>query len=437
MLSVYKLKTCTNSPGALRCRKNSFSIGKECGDVVAVRLADRIQRLPKQFFARLTAEAAKYVEMGYDVINLGQGNPDLPTPRHVVDALCEAAQDPTTHRYSPFRGLPELKEAAAHWYAVHYGVEVDPGREVAILPGGKTGLVEISPGLLNPGDICLVPDPGYPDYWSGIAMAGAEMVTLPLLEENDFLPDLSKIPPEVARQAKLMFLNYPCNPTGACTTLEFFEEVVRFAERHDILVLHDFAYGAIGFDGRKPPSFLQVPGAKDVGIEVYTFSKTFNMAGWRLAFAVGHPDVIALLELIHDHYYCSVFAAVQRAGIAALTGPLEPVEEIRATYERRRDAFCGELERHGYPHRRPAGSFFCWLPVPPGVTSERFAEQILQTEHVVVAPGAGFGKHGEGYIRVGLLAPEDRLREAAQRLARAYRNAQPERVPQRGGESRG
>ncbi|MCL6576765.1 pyridoxal phosphate-dependent aminotransferase [Kyrpidia sp.] len=387
--------------------------------------ADRISRLPKQFFARLTAEAARYMEQGFDVINLGQGNPDLPTPSHIVEALQQAAEDPATHCYPPFRGLPELKRAAAKWYADHYGVDLDPEREVAILPGGKTGLVEISPALLNPGDVCLVPDPGYPDYLSGITWAGAEMVPMPLRAERRFLPDFAEIPSDVADRAKLMFLNYPNNPTGAAADLAFFETAVRFAQRHEIVVFQDFAYGAIGFDGKVPPSFLQVPGAKDVGIELYSFSKTFNMAGWRLAFAVGRADVIQLLELVHDHFYCSVFSAVQRAGIAALTGPLEPVETMRRTYENRRNAFCGELRRLGYPVQPPEGSFFCWLPVPPGETSEGFAERVLETFHVVVAPGVGFGPHGEGYVRVGLLAPEERLVEAARRLAMAYHNERP------------
>jgi len=335
-----------------------------------------------------------------------------------VEKLKQAADNPLYHKYPPFRGFPFLKEAVARRYKEDYGVEVDRQTVVAILFGGKTGLVEISQCLLNPGDVCLVPDPGDPDYWSGGALAGAEMACMPLLEGNGFLPDYDSIPEEALRRAKLMFLNYPNNPTSAVASREFYEETVRFAKRHGIAVASDFAYGAIGFDGKRPVSFLETPGAKEVGIEFYTLSKTYNMAGWRVGFALGNPQIVELLNLIQDHYYCSLFGGIQEAAAAALTGPQQSVAELVAAYERRRDALFGALDEIGWQAAKPAGSFFCWLPVPKGHTSMSFADLLLERADVVVAPGNGFGEHGEGFVRVGLLASEERLREAAERIGR-------------------
>jgi aminotransferase len=382
--------------------------------------AEVLTTLPKQFFANLVKKVNRLVESGVDVINLGQGNPDLPTPRHIVSALQQAAEKPVYHRYSPFRGFSFLKEAVAKFYQREYGVLLDPETEVAVLFGGKVGLVEISQCYLNPGDLALVPDPGYPDYWSGIALARAKMETMPLLAEHDFLPDYSQIPQRVLEQAKLMFLNYPNNPTGSTATKAFFEETVRLADRYNILVVHDFAYGAIGFDGQKPVSFLQVPGAKEVGIEVYTMSKTYNMAGWRIAFAVGNPSVIESINLLQDHLYVSLFGAIQEAAATALLGPQNCVEELVAAYERRRNRFIGRLNELGVEVTAPKGSFFCWLPTPKGLGSQAFADRLLEEAHVAVAPGIGFGQHGDGFVRVGLLTNEERLREAAERMAPYY-----------------
>src|SRR5690606_38903198 len=291
---------------------------------------------------------------------------------------------------------------------------LDPEREVAVLFGAKAGLVEISQCFLNPGDLALVPDPGYPDYWSGIAIAGAEMGRMPLTAENGFLPDYSMLSARQLERAKLMFINYPNNPTGAVASREFFRETVELAAKHRILVVHDFAYGAIGFDGKKPVSFLEVPGAKEVGVEFYTLSKTYNMAGWRVGFAVGNESVIEAINLIQDHYYVSLFGAVQAAAADALLGPQDCVKELVSAYERRRNAFIGKLREAGWEVQPPAGSFFCWLPVPKGYTSESFADLLLERVHVAVAPGNGFGEHGEGYVRVGLLTDESRLAEAAE-----------------------
>ena len=381
------------------------------------RPAGRMERLPEQFFAALTRKAAQLAAQGRDVINLGQGNPDLPTPPHIVAALKEAVDDPATHRYGPFRGLPELRAAICEYYAREFGVTLDPDEEVAILFGGKAGLVEISLCLLEEGDVALVPDPGYPDYWSGIALAGGAMHTLPLREENAFRPDYSDVPADVWERARLLFLNYPNNPTAAVATPEMFAETVRLAARHGFAVAHDFAYGAISFAG-PAPSFLQTPGAKDVGVEFYTLSKTYNMAGWRVGFAVGNRRIVQLLNVVQDHCYVSLFPAVQRAAAAALRGDQACAKQLREVYRARQERFLSALARGGWRVLPAPGSFFVWLPAPAGSSSVLWANRLLEEEGVVVAPGAGFGAGGEGYIRIGLLADGEVLEEAARRMLR-------------------
>ncbi|MDQ0243839.1 aminotransferase [Bacillus fengqiuensis] len=378
--------------------------------------SELLKNLPKQFFASLVNKVANVMAQGHDVINLGQGNPDQPTPPHIVKALQEAAEDPRNHKYSPFRGHSFLKKAVAAFYEREYGVKVNPEKEVAILFGGKAGLVEIPQCLLNPGDTVLVPDPGYPDYWSGVELARAQMEIMPLRAENQFLPNYEELPEEVKQEAKLMFLNYPNNPTGATATSAFFEKTVEMAKKHDICVVHDFAYGAIGFNGQKPISFLQIDGAKDIGIEIYTFSKTYNMAGWRVGFAIGNESVIEAINLLQDHLYVSIFGGIQAAAATALLESQECVDELVGLYEARRDVLIDGLQKIGWDVQAPAGSFFAWLPVPDGYSSEQFADFLLEEAKVVVAPGIGFGEYGEGYVRVGLLTDEDRLREAVARI---------------------
>ncbi|WP_339214361.1 pyridoxal phosphate-dependent aminotransferase [Ornithinibacillus sp. FSL M8-0202] len=375
-----------------------------------------LQRLPEQFFASLVQKVQRLASQGHDIINLGQGNPDLPTPKHIIEELKIAADNPNYHKYSPFRGQQFLKEAIAEFYMREYHVEIDPNKEVAILFGAKTGLVEISQCLLNPGDLALLPDPGYPDYMSGIAMANADIALMPLKKENGFLPNYSAIEKDTLDRAKLMFLNYPNNPTAAIATKDFFDETVMLANAHNICVVHDFAYGAIGFDGNRPQSFLQSEGAKDIGVEMYTLSKTYNMAGWRVGFAVGNQSVIESINLIQDHLYVSLFSGIQQAAAKALLGSQESVSELVHIYEARRDKFIEKLHDIGWKVEAPKGTFFAWLPVPEGYTSEQFADLLLEKAHVVVAPGNGFGESGEGYVRLGLLDHEDRLIEAAERI---------------------
>ncbi|MGP4065695.1 pyridoxal phosphate-dependent aminotransferase [Oceanobacillus sp. M65] len=381
-------------------------------------VSDTLKRLPEQFFAKLVKKVQALSSEGHDVINLGQGNPDLPTPNHIVEELKTAADNPVYHKYSPFTGHAFLKEAVATFYKREYDVDIDPESEVAILFGAKTGLVEISQCLLNAGDTALLPDPGYPDYMSGIAMANANSVFMPLLEKNNFLPNYQQLNQADLEAAKLLFLNYPNNPTAGVANKEFFDETIEVAKQNEICVVHDFAYGAIGFDGKKPQSFMQSAGAKDIGVEMYTLSKTYNMAGWRVGFAVGNTSVIKSLNLIQDHLYVSLFGAVQQAAEKALLGDQTAVDELVATYESRRNVFVEKLQEIGWNVQAPRGTFFAWLPVPEGYTSEEFADLLLEKAHVVVAPGNGFGEAGEGFVRAGLLADEERLAEAAARIGK-------------------
>ncbi|UOQ44397.1 pyridoxal phosphate-dependent aminotransferase [Halobacillus salinarum] len=375
-----------------------------------------LKRLPDQFFADLVKKLNAYKAKGHDLLNLGQGNPDQPTPEHIVKALQEATEKPMYHKYPPFQGFDYLKEAVAKFYKREYDVDVDAETEVAIMFGSKTGLVELSQCFLDEGDAALIPDPGYPDYWSGVAMANAKLVPMPLLKENDFLPDYSAIDKEDLEKAKLMFLNYPNNPTSAIADQAFFEKTIQFADQHDICVVHDFAYGAIGFDGEKPISFLQVPGAKDVGVEIYTLSKTYNMAGWRIAFAVGNKSVIEAIELIQDHYYVSIFGALQEAAASALLESQECVTDLKDMYEKRRNLLVGGLQKLGYEVEPCKGSFFVWMKVPKGYSSESFADALLENAGLFVAPGVGFGASGESYVRIGLNNSTETLKEAVSRF---------------------
>ena len=384
--------------------------------------SDLLKALPEQFFAGLVAKVNAKVAEGADVINLGQGNPDQPTYDHIVEALCVSAKNPASHKYSQFRGNRPFKEAAASFYKKHYGVNLDAECEICVMGGAKIGLVELPLALMNPGDLLLLPDPGYPDYLSGVSLGRVAYETFPLTAENDFLPDLDAIPEETARRAKFIYINYPNNPTGAVATKAFYEKLVAWAKTYEVGVVSDLAYGALGYQGYENPSFLSTPGAKDVGIEFYTFSKTFNMAGWRLAFAAGNDQMIEALNLIQDHLFVGIFPALQEAGIAALLDPKseEAVAQLNATYDSRRDAFVQAAAKIGWQAFPSRGSFYAWMPVPEGYTSESFADLLLEKAHVAVAPGKGFGPAGDAYVRIGLLVEPERLVEAVDRIANLH-----------------
>ncbi len=381
-----------------------------------LKASKRMKRLPAPLFTVLMSKANRFIEQGYDVINLGQGNSDLPTPLHIVRSLQEAAENTLNHFSPPLSGSRKLREAICQWYKREQGVDLDPDNEVAILSGTKTGLADLATILLNPGDIALVPDPGYPDYESGIALAGATMTPMPLLIENRYLPDLGRITQNQCERAKVMFLNYPSNPTGVCAPASFFDDAIRFAEKNQIVIANDFAYGAIGFDGKKPVSFLSRPGAKEVGIELYSLSKTYNMTGWRIGFALGNKKVIRLMNLLRDHCYASLFGAVQTAAVTALTSSQDCVRDLVDIYESRRNSVVRDMSRIGWNATLSEGTLFEWLKVPDRYTSIRFADLLLDKVHVFVAPGIGFGQFGEGHVRLGLLTSEERLREAMRRI---------------------
>lgn len=377
-----------------------------------------LEQLPKQFFANLVAKVNKQVVAGHDVINLGQGNPDQPTYDFIVEALAEAAKNPLNHKYSNFRGEISFKKAISEFYKEHYQVDLDPETEVCVLGGAKIGLVELPIALMNPGDKLLLPDPGYPDYLSGPVLGQIDYDTFALLAENDFLPDYNSFSEALLDRAKYLYLNYPNNPTGAVATKAFYEETVAFAKDKKIGIISDLAYGALGADGYHNPSFLSAKGAKDVGIEIYTFSKTFNMAGWRLAFAVGNSDIIEALNLLQDHLFVSVFPAIQEAGCKALQDERAEAEikRLNHIYDERRHSFVNAAKNIGWKAYPSKGSFYVWMPVPKGYDSESFANLLLEEVKVAVAPGIGFGSFGEGYVRIGLLENSKRLVEAVERI---------------------
>lgn len=381
--------------------------------------AARLQGLPHQFFQKLIDQVQVKQSQGIDVINLGQGNPDQPTPPHIVSALQRAAEDPQYHRYGSFRGLPSLKEAVALWYKRRHGVVLDPGREVAILIGSKIGLQEISLALINPGDVVLVPDPGYPDYLSGIALAGGTITPWVLDVAHHFLPSVD----DWHKEAKLAFINYPNNPTGRMAPPAFYDEAIAKAATFGTIIAHDLAYGDITFDGEQSISLLSRAGGREVGVEFTTLSKSFNMAGWRIGFAAGNATVIGYLELLQDHLHCSQWGAIQDAARHALLGPQESVKDLCRLYERRRNVFLEEAGRHGWRIPQSQGSIFLWCPVPSPKSSREWAELFLSQADVVVAPGSGFGLHGEGYVRIALTESEERLQMAARRLAKAIQRA--------------
>ncbi len=385
-----------------------------------MKKAQRLATLPPYLFARIEQKVAELKEKGVDVINLGVGDPDRPTPEHIVAALKRHVDDPENHRYPTSAGMLSFRAAVARWYQRRFGVALDPAREVVTLIGSKEGIAHISFCFLEPGDVALVPDPGYPVYAIGAALAGAEVFPLPLRPERGFLPDLGAIPGEVARRARMLFLNYPNNPTGAVASRRFFEEVVEFARQYDIIVCHDNAYSEITFDGYRAPSFLEVPGAKEVGIEFHSLSKTYNMTGWRLGWAAGNSEVVQALATLKSNLDSGVFQAVQHAGIAALEGPQEVVAEMCRLYQERRDLVVAELEELGWKIIPPRGAIYVWAPVPPGFDSTSFAEAVLEKAAVVLTPGSGYGAQGEGYFRIALTVEKERFREAFARIRRAF-----------------
>jgi LL-diaminopimelate aminotransferase len=383
-----------------------------------VKMAQRLLSLPPYLFAELDRRKAALRAQGVDIIDLGVGDPDLPTPKRIVERLREAILDPRSHRYPSYEGLREFREAVSRWYERRFRVRLDPDHEVLALIGSKEGIAHIPLAFINPGAYSLVPSPGYPVYHAGTVFAGGRSFFMPLKEENGFLPKLQHVPAEVADAATLLFINYPNNPTAAVADKEFFAEVAGFALRHSLIVCHDAAYSEIGFDNYRPPSFLEVDGAREVGIEFHSLSKTYNMTGWRLGFAVGNREILSGLGKAKTNIDSGVFEAVQRAGIEALEGDQSDVEGMRAVYQRRRDVMVRGLRAVGLTATPPKATFYLWIKVPPGHDSVSFASLVLNEAGVVLTPGSGFGEAGEGYARLALTVPEAKLEEAGQRLQR-------------------
>jgi LL-diaminopimelate aminotransferase len=382
-----------------------------------VKFADRIEKLPPYLFAQISKKVAAKKAEGIDVISFGIGDPDLPTPAHVLDALNEAARDPANHRYPETEGLPEFRQAVANWYEHRFGVPVDAQKEVMSLIGSKEGIGHMALCFIDPGDVALVPDPAYPVYEIGTMFAGGSSYTLPLLEENGFLPDLDAVPDDVASRAKVLWLNYPNNPTGAVADIGFFERAVHFAKRHGIAICHDGPYSEVAYDEYRPVSFLQAKGAMDVGIEFHSLSKSYNMTGWRIGMAVGNPRIIDALMRVKSNLDSGASQAIQRMAIAALEGPQDCIPDHNEIYQRRRDRVVDALRKLGLEVTPPKASLYVWAKVPGGMTSAAFAERLLDEAAVIVTPGNGYGPHGEGYVRLSLTLPDDRVDEGLRRIA--------------------
>jgi LL-diaminopimelate aminotransferase len=375
--------------------------------------ADRLSSLPPYLFARIDAMKAEKARSGADIIDLGVGDPDLPTPPHVVEALCAAARDPANHHYPSYAGMPAFREAVAGWYNRRFGVELDAASEVLALMGSKDGIAHVPEAFVNPGDVVLAPSPGYPVYRTSTLFAEGALHELPLEAENGFLPDLDAVPADVAKRAKLLFVNYPNNPTAAVAPPSFYDEVVAFAREHEVIVVSDNAYSEIAYGGYRAPSFLETDGAREVGVEMHSLSKTYNMTGWRIGMAVGNAEVLAGLGRVKTNVDSGVFDAVQHAAIAALSGPQDCVADACRVYEERRDVLVKGLGSLGYDVAAPRATFYVWLPVDDSMA---FAARLLDEAAIVATPGVGFGPHGEGYVRFALTRPVERIEEALSRM---------------------
>ena len=378
--------------------------------------ARRVQQLPPYLFAQISKKVAAKRAQGVDIVSFGVGDPDLPTPPHIIAALIEASRDPANHRYPETDGLPELRAAMAGFYERRFGLGLDADKEVLPLIGSKEGIGHIPLCFIDPGDLALVPDPGYPVYPVSVQFAGGTVYDLPMTEERGFLPDLESIPADIANQAKLLWLNYPNNPTSAVADLGFFERAVAFAKKHDVAIVHDMAYSEVAYDEYVPPSFLQAKGARDVSIEVNSLSKSYNMAGWRIGMAVGNADMIDALLRVKTNLDSGIPQAIQRMAIAALNGPQDCIAEHNRVYQRRRDRLVEALRGIGLRVNSPKASLYVWAGLPGGMKSIEFAERVLDQTGVVVTPGVGYGKLGEGYVRLSVTVPDARLDEGIARL---------------------
>jgi len=385
---------------------------------VTIRKARRIDELPPYLFAEIDRRKREALSRGVDLIDLGIGDPDIPTPPLIVEKLMESASKPVNHRYPNSSGMAEFRAAVANWYKARFDVNLDPTKEVVSLIGSKEGIGNMAVAFVDPGDVVLVASPCYPVYHIGTAFNGGKNYFLPLKKENAFLPDLEAIPAEIARQAKLLWINYPNNPTAAVADKAFFERVVEFANKYNVIVCHDAAYTEMGYDGYRPMSFLQVEGARDVGIEFHSLSKTFNMTGWRIGMAVGNPELVTGLAQAKSNLDSGIFQAIQEAGIEALRLGDQIAEPSRKIYQERRDVLVEGLRAVGLDCEKPRATFYVWVSCPKGLSSAAFTTKLLEEAGVVTTPGNGFGDAGEGYVRFTVCVDKERLREVAERIRR-------------------
>jgi LL-diaminopimelate aminotransferase len=385
----------------------------------SIEYATRIKILPPYLFAAIDKMKQEAVARGVDIINLGIGDPDLPTPAPIIDSLAQAAKNPKHHQYPSYEGMLSFRKAVADWYKRRFNVSLDPSNEVLTLIGSKEGIGHVHLAFVDPGDIVLVPSPGYPVYPVGTSFAGGLSHIMPLTKANGFLPDLNAIPKDVAKKAKLMWLNSPNNPTSVIMTKDYFKRVVEFAQEHHVIVCHDAAYSEIYYDGKRPASFLEVDGAKEVGVEFHSLSKTYNMTGWRIGFVVGNKDVLAGLGKVKSQLDSGVFEAVQAAGITALGLDDAVTDGLRKIYQERRDTLVPGLKKLGLEVDPPPAAFYIWVTVPKGYTSASFTAHLLEKAGIVTTPGNGFGAPGEGYIRMTVCTTKERLAEAVERIQKA------------------
>lgn len=381
-----------------------------------LKWAKRIADLPPYLFAEIDAKKNEMRAKGMEIIDLGVGDPDIPTPDFIIEALKKAADDPKNHRYPSYEGMPAYREAVAEWYKERFGVSLNPATEAVALIGSKEGIAHTPLAFLDPGDVGLYTDPGYPVYPTSISFAGGIPYAVPLLKENGFLPDLDAIPEDVKQKAKIFFVNYPNNPTTAVADADFYKRLVEFGQKYNILICHDAAYTEIAYDGYEPFSFLQFDGAKEVGIEFHSLSKTFNMTGWRIGFAVGNPKAVGGLGKIKTNIDSGAFQAVQAAGIEALKHYKLGLEDRKNIFQERRDIFCKGLDEAGLSYEKPKATFYIWFEVPEGLTSKEFSAKLLTDTGIVVTPGTGFGKYGEGYARISTTFSTDKIIQAVERL---------------------
>lgn len=385
----------------------------------SINPAKRVQALPPYVFARLDELKARAREQGLDLIDLGMGNPDGATPKPVVEAAIAALQDSTNHGYPPFEGTASFRKAITDWYFRRYSVKLDPDGEALPLLGSKEGLTHLALAYINPGNLVLAPNPAYPAHFRGPLIAGGKVHSILLKPENDWIIDLADIPDSVAEQAKVFYFNYPSNPTGATAPREFFQDIVTFAKKYEILLVHDLCYAELAFDGYQPTSLLQIPGGKDIGVEFHTMSKTYNMAGWRIGFVVGNSNVIQGLRTLKTNMDYGVFSALQLAAKTALQLPDEYLSQVQERYRQRRDFLIQGLGKLGWNVQKTMATMYLWVPCPPGTGSTDFALSVLQKTGVVVTPGNAFGSGGEGYVRISLIAECERLDEALNRFKKA------------------